>query len=70
MAIELSEITNESGADKETFFMLSGAALVLLGTGMILSSPVVRRYLGQIGVGNLLSGVVPDFDKYLKLRNM
>ena len=56
--------------DKETFFMLSGAALVLLGSGMILSNPVVRRYLGQLGLANLVSAAVPDIDRYLKLKNM
>lgn len=70
MALEFPAIPEEFGNDKQTFFMLSGAALVLLGTGMILSNPVVRRYLGQIGLGNLLGAAVPDFDRYLKLRNM
>lgn len=70
MALEFPQIPEEFGSDKETLFMLSGAALVLLGTGMILSNPIVRRYLGQIGLGNLLGAAVPDFDRYLKLRNM
>lgn len=70
MALEFPQIPEELGSDKQTFFMLSGAALVLLGTGMILSNPVVRRYMGQIGIGNLLGAAVPDFDRYLKLRNM
>ncbi len=68
--MEIPEVPKEFGSDKETFFMLSGAALVLLGSGMILSNPVVRRYLGQIGLGNLVSAAVPDIDRYLKLKNM
>jgi hypothetical protein len=50
--------------------MLSGAALILFGAGLILSNPTVRRYLGQAGVGNLLTAALPDVDRYLKLRNM
>jgi hypothetical protein len=37
---------------------------------LILSNPQIRRYLGQVGVGNLLTAALPDFDRYLKLRNM
>jgi len=50
--------------------MLGGAALILFGTGLILSNPTVRRYLGQIGVGSILTAALPDVDRYLKLRNM
>ncbi|HSY65012.1 MAG TPA: hypothetical protein VK829_10460 [Terriglobales bacterium] len=60
----------EFGSNKDTLYMLGGAALILFGTGMILSNPVVRRYLGQIGVGNLLLAALPDVDRYMKLRAM
>jgi hypothetical protein len=59
-----------SGSDKDTLYLLSGAALILFGTGLILSNPTVRRYLGQIGVGNLLLAALPDVDRYMKLRAM
>lgn len=62
--------TNHNGSDKDTLYMLSGAALILFGAGLILSNPQVRKYLGQIGVGNLVTAALPDFDRYLKLRNM
>jgi len=68
--MEFSEVTNQSGTDKDTLYMLSGAALILFGTGLILSNPIVRRYLGQLGVGSLVSAALPDVDRYLKLRNM
>ena len=58
------------GNDKETLYMLGGAALILFGTGLILSNPTVRRYLGQLGVGNLLLAALPDVDRYMKLRAM
>ncbi len=60
----------EFGSNKDTLYMLGGAALILFGTGMILSNPVVRRYLGQLGVGNLLLAALPDVDRYMKLRAM
>ena len=60
----------EFGNNKETLYMLGGAAMILFGTGLILSNPVIRRYLGQLGVGNLLLAALPDVDRYLKLRAM
>ena len=68
--MEYSEGTNHSGSDKETLYMLGGAALILFGTGLILSNPIVRRYLGQLGVGNLVLAALPDVDRYMKLRAM
>ncbi|HVR22925.1 MAG TPA: hypothetical protein VMU26_06355 [Candidatus Polarisedimenticolia bacterium] len=70
MAMELYKDGNQVGTDKETLYMLGGAALILFGTGLILSNPTVRRYLGQLGVGSLLTAALPDLDRYLKLRNM
>jgi hypothetical protein len=70
VAREISEDTNGFGSDKETLYMLGGAAMILFGTGLILSNPVVRKYLGQLGVGSLLGAALPDVDRYLKLRNM
>lgn len=57
-------------SDKDTLYMLSGVALMIFGAGLILSNPLVRRYMGQVGVGNLLQGALPDLDRYLKLRSM
>jgi hypothetical protein len=70
VAMELSESANHSGTDKDTLYMLGGAALIMFGTGLILSNPLVRRYLGQLGVGSLMQAALPDVDRYLKLRNM
>jgi hypothetical protein len=70
VAMEFSEDVNHSGTDRDTLYMLGGAALILFGTGLILSNPMVRRYLGQLGVGNLMQAALPDVDRYLKLRNM
>lgn len=70
MAMELTERTNSTPADKETLYMLGGIALVVFGTGLILSNPLVRRYLGQVGIGSLAQAALPDIDRYLRLRNM
>jgi hypothetical protein len=70
VAMEVSESANNFGSDKDTLYMLGGAALIVFGTGLILSNPMVRRYLGQLGVGNLMQAALPDVDRYLKLRNM
>lgn len=73
MALDL-DIDNEQesgfGTDKHTLYLLGGVALVIFGAGLIISNPVVRRYLGQLGLGNLTSAALPDVERYLKLRNM
>jgi hypothetical protein len=60
----------ENTSDKDTLYMLAGAAFVVFGAGLILSNPIVRKYLGQLGVGNLAQAALPDLDRYLKLRSM
>ena len=63
----MSENNNHSNSstDKDTLFMLGGVACIVFGAG-----PMVRRYLGQVGLGNLVQDVLPDLDRYLKLRSM
>ncbi len=54
MALELLETTaNGNAGDKETLYMLGGVAMIVFGAGLILSNPFVRRYMSQMGVGNL-----------------
>jgi hypothetical protein len=62
--------TSVSGGDKDTLYMLAGAAFVVFGAGLILSNPIIRKYLGELGVGNLAQGAFPDLDRYLKMRSM
>jgi hypothetical protein len=71
VAIELVE-TNANGNanDKDTLYMLGGVALIVFGAGLILSNPFVRRYMSQIGVGNLAHAAIPDIERYMKLRAM
>jgi hypothetical protein len=64
------EAGNGQGTDKDTLYLLGGLALMIFGAGLIISNPVVRRYLGQLGIGNLTQAALPDVERYLKLRNM
>jgi hypothetical protein len=71
MAVEIMNRSDDGiGQDKETLYMLGGVALVILGAGLVLSNPTVRRYLGQVGVGNLATAALPDLERYFKLRSM
>ena len=70
MAMESNNGLDQLAPDKDTLFMLSGVALMVFGAGLILSNPLVRKYLSQIGIGNLAQGAIPDLDRYLKLRQM
>ncbi|HUE00447.1 MAG TPA: hypothetical protein VMR62_12810 [Bryobacteraceae bacterium] len=65
-------MSREDAEARDTLFMLGGVAMVIFGAGLILSNPIVRKFMGQAGVGglNLLTAAVPDFERYLKLRNM
>ena len=59
-----------SANDRDTLFMVGGVALVVFGTGMILSNPIVRRYMGQMGLGDVIGNFIPDVERYFKLRSM
>jgi hypothetical protein len=62
---------NQNSDDtRDTLMLLSGAALVIFGAGLILSTPPVRKLLGGVGIGTLLSAAGPDFQRYLKLKAM
>jgi hypothetical protein len=60
----------DNGSEKDTLYILGGAALVLLGAGLLLSNRTVRRALGQMGIGDVLGAAMPDVERYLKLRSM
>jgi hypothetical protein len=66
----LTRDTNGSTSDRDTLFMLSGIALMVFGAGLVLTNPVVQKYLGRIGVGGLAMGALPDIERYLRLRDM
>ena len=71
MAMELIETSaNGNANDKDTLYMLGGVALIVFGAGLILSNALIRRYMSQIRVGNLVHAAIPDIERYLKLRAM
>jgi hypothetical protein len=71
MAMEL-ERTNGHDANetRDTLFLLGGAAFMVFGAGLILSTPVIRKALGEAGIGNLIGAAVPDLQRYMKLKDM
>ena len=60
----------ESYDAKGTLFLFGGLALLVVGTGMIISHPAIRRYMGQMGLSDLIQAAAPDVERYLKLRSM
>jgi hypothetical protein len=70
--MELTQHANgQESESKDTLFLLGGAALVVLGTGLILSTPIARQMLGGINIGNLVGAAIPkDFERYMKIRAM
>jgi hypothetical protein len=71
MAVEIMHRTDETnGTDRETLYMLGGVALMIFGAGLVLSNPTIRRYLGQVGLGNFASAALPDLERYFRLRSM
>ena len=41
-----------------------------LAPDLVLSNPTVRRYLGQVGLGNFASAALPDLERYFRLGSM
>jgi hypothetical protein len=66
------QYVQEADDARDTLFMMAGVALMVFGAGLVLSNPIVRRYLSQAGINSLslLGAAVPDVEKYLRLRNM
>ena len=71
MAFDLMEThANGAAGGKDTLYMLGGVALMVFGAGLVLSNPAIRRYMSQLGVGNIASAVMPDVERYFRLRAM
>lgn len=67
---QFPETRDGSSADLDALFLFGGAAFILFGAGLLLSNRTVRRYLGQQETGDLLQAVLPDVERYLRLRSM
>jgi len=75
MSKELTEHTDhhhhDSNGSNDTLMLLGGAALVLFGAGLILSTPAARGMLGGVNFGNLLGAALPkDVERYMRMRAM
>ena len=71
--MELTERTNnqDSNESRDTLFLLGGAAMMVFGAGLILSTPAVRQYLGGVSIGNMVGAIIPkDFQRYMRMRSM
>lgn len=71
---------HQASDQKELMYLAGGLALVIFGTGVMMSNPAVRRFLlGGIGAtltdkdGKLPKSVkkmLPDIERYLKMSSM
>lgn len=69
MAMELEHLNgNDENETKDMLLLLGGAALVVFGASLMLSTPMVRRALGNGGLGNLIGAAMPELEKFMKLR--
>ena len=55
----------EIDEDRDSMLLFGGAALMLLGAGLLLSSPIVRRYLNGVNLPALLRSAAPDLERFL-----
>jgi hypothetical protein len=65
--------------DNELVTLARGVSMIILGAGLVLSNPNVRRFLMSQLSGRLsdsddslkgLAGILPDLERYLKMRSM
>ena len=57
MAMDMVESTaNGNADDKDTLYMLGGVAMIVFGAGLILSNPVIRRYMSAARSGQSRPG--------------
>lgn len=69
-----------SDESKDMLYLVGGFALVVAGAGLIMAHPEIRKQM-RAGLDRVLPGVqdnfnlglttvVPDFQRYLKIRSM
>jgi hypothetical protein len=63
------ERETEGNETRDTLFLLGGLSLILFGAGLVLTNPAVRKLLGGTNAGSLLEGIVPDLERYLRIRS-
>lgn len=60
----------EESEVRDLVMAMGGLALVVFGTGLILSHPSLRRYLGIAGLSGIAAAAIPDLKRYLHIRAM
>ncbi len=71
---------NGSDESKEMLYLVGGLAFLVAGAGLIMAHPEIRKQV-RAGLDRLLPGiqdnfnlglttVVPDFQRYMKIRSM
>ncbi len=68
--MEDSNEENESGG---TLAVVAGVSFMVFGAGLLMSNPAVRRHVSRINlrdVANAARAVLPDLERYLRLRAM
>ncbi len=74
------EMDSHEKEQREALYLAGGLALIVLGTGLILSNPMVRK-LAQRGLSTTMSGkkgslfsglgaMLPDIERYLHIRSL
>jgi hypothetical protein len=74
-------MTEESENEaRDIVYLAGGAALVVLGAGLAMAHPAVRRNVKSLIAGLMpefeepikqgIRGVLPDFERYMKLKGM
>ena len=69
-----------AGDSRDMLYLVGGVALLIAGAGLIMAHPGVRRQV-QEGLSRIVPGVpeklgsslatvVPDFQRYMKIRSM
>jgi hypothetical protein len=66
---------NQGSDVRDVVLVAGGIALLVLGAGFVLAHPGIRRMLlsGSAPLGSLgdrVGGVLPDVERYLKLKAM
>jgi hypothetical protein len=69
---------DENSQVQDTLFLAGGLALMVVGAGLLLARPSVRRtitgglapLLPEGPLASRVGGVIPDLERYLKLKSM
>jgi hypothetical protein len=78
----MNEIAHQNGEGevRDTLYLSGGAALVVLGVGLLMTNSTVRRAVVssvqrllpdlQAPLAQGVAGILPDVERYLKMRKM